>query len=65
MTDGARKEGQVEGREEGLAEGLALGEEKGNVKGLREAVLTLMRVRFPDLTLLLSDSLRRSVSFPS
>jgi flagellar biosynthesis/type III secretory pathway protein FliH len=45
-----RKESEAKGRTEGLKEGVEKGLKEGLAEGLRKAIVTAVRLRFPDLT---------------
>ncbi len=45
-----RKESEARGRTEGLKEGVEKGLKEGLAEGLRKAIITAVRLRFPDLT---------------
>ena len=45
-----RKESEAKGRTEGIQEGIQEGIRKGRAEGLRDAIVTAISARFPDLT---------------
>jgi flagellar biosynthesis/type III secretory pathway protein FliH len=45
-----RKESEARGRTEGIKEGIKEGIREGMAEGLRNAIVTTISVRFPDLT---------------
>ena len=45
-----RKESEAKGRTEGLKEGVEKGLQEGKAEGLRDAIITTISMRFPDLT---------------
>jgi len=45
-----RKESEAKGRTEGIKEGIEKGLKEGLAEGLRKAIVTAVRLRFPDLT---------------
>ena len=54
-----RTEGLKEGRTEGLKEGIEKGIREGLAEGLRKAIITAIKLRFPDLTEVAQEKVAR------